>query len=428
MCNCNCNSSNKTALKAGAVKDVTYVSVEAAAAAAANQAMLAYCQNTFSVGGVMLDGTGKVLNAIHNNVVMNNKTNDPTAHGERQLIDWYYAQIAQGVELPPPSEITIVTSLDPCCMCTGSIITGGFNVISAAFDTYSGINYDTLADFPSLSDDLAVVAQETFSYPAVNGDNCFSRPASSAPVAEFFTQDVIDVQTLALCESIFDATLTQVKASINSDLPPDQLKDIKALPTDDPIVVALQAIYPDALQYTAPSRGAPDAGLAPFLIEAANTDIALGGKGNSVAFLDYFGNLLLCLSGNEKASLIQTAFLLVTRNYAQLRYNLRDSLGDEKVLPYLGHPKYGTFVFSHGPDESSHSLIELGAYGSTMEGALPEENPNSFQYGVPTIAQTELDAYCQKLPPLYSSEIKVHPQQVVDQGLIDALEAGLPTV
>ena len=83
MCNCNCNSSNKTALKAGVVKDVTYVSVEAAAAAAANQAMLAYCQNTFSVGGVMLDGTGKVLNAIHNNVVMNNKTNDPTAHGER---------------------------------------------------------------------------------------------------------------------------------------------------------------------------------------------------------------------------------------------------------------------------------------------------------------------------------------------------------
>ena len=422
MCNCNCNSQKATAVKA------TYSTVEAAAAAAADQAMLAYCQNTFSVGGVMLDASGNVLNAIHNNVVIDNKTNDPTAHGERQLIDWYYDQIAQGIEMPAPSDITIVTSLDPCCMCTGSIITGGFKVISAAFDTYSGINYDTRADFPSLTPELALVAQDTFSYPAVNGDNCFSRPASSAPVPAFFTEDVINVQTLALCESIFDATLTQVKESINSDLPPDQLKNIKELPSDDPIVVALKAIYPDALQYTAPTRGAPNAGLAPFMINAANTDIAQGGKGNSVAFLDYFGNLLLCLSGNEKASLIQTAFLLVTRNYAQLRYNLRNSQGDEKVLPYLGHPKYGTFVFSHGPDESSHSLIELGAYGSTMEGALPAENPDSFQYGVPTITQAELDAYCQKLPPLYSSEIQVHPQQVLDQGLIDALTSGLPTV
>lgn len=191
-------------------------------------------------------------------------------------------------------------------------------------------------------------------------------------------------------------------------------------------MTALKAIYPDALSYTAPSLGQPDEGLAPYLIAAANQDIAQGGKGNAVAFLDYFGNLLLCLPGNEKASLIQTAFLLVTRNYAQLRYNLRSSLSDEEVLPYLAHPKYGTFVFAHGPDKTSHSLIELGAYGSTMEGALPPENPDSFQYGVPTIAQADLDAYCQTLPPLYSQEIQVHPQQVTNSDLINALIAGLP--
>lgn len=422
MCNCNCNSLKATAVKTGE----TYVTVEAAATAAAEQALVAYCQNTFSVGGVMLDASGNVLNAINNNVVVDNKTSDPTAHGERQLIDWYYAQIEAGVNIPPPSDITIVTSLDPCCMCTGSIITGGFKVISAAFDTYSGINWDTKADFPTLADGLAVVAQNTFSYPAVNGNNCFTRDASSAPVPAFFTDAVMDNQTVALCETAFDATLTQVKESINTDLTPDKLRNIKDLPSDSRIVTALKAIYPDALRYTAPSLGQPDEGLAPYLIAAANQDIAQGGKGNAVAFLDYFGNLLLCLPGNEKASLIQTAFLLVTRNYAQLRFNLRSSLSDEEVLPYLAHPKYGTFVFAHGPDKTSHSLIELGAYGSTMEGALPPENPNSFQYGVPTIAQADLDDYCQTLPPLYSQEIQVHPQQVTNSDLINALIAGLP--
>lgn len=422
MCNCNCNSLKATAVKAGE----KYVTVEGAAAAAADQALVAYCQNTFSVGGVMLDASGNVLNAINNNVVVDNKTSDPTAHGERQLIDWYYAQIEAGVNMPPPSDITIVTSLDPCCMCTGSIITGGFKVISAAFDTYSGINWDTKADFPTLAGGLAVVAQNTFSYPAVNGNNCFTRDASSAPVPAFFTDAVMDNQTVALCETAFDATLTQVKASINTDLTPEQLKNIKDLPVDNPVVVALKAIYPDALSYTAPSRGQPDEGLAPYLIAAANQDIAQGGTGNAVAFLDYYGNLLMCLPGNEKASLIQTAFLLVTRNYAQLRYNLRSNLSDDEVLPYLGHPKYGTFVFAHGPDESSHSLIELGAYGSTMEGALPPENPNSFQYGVASISDAELAAYCQKLPPLYSSEIQVNPQQVTNISLISALIAGLP--
>lgn len=422
MCNCNCNSLKATAVKTGE----TYVTVEAAATAAAEQALVAYCQNTFSVGGVMLDASGNVLNAINNNVVVDNKTSDPTAHGERQLIDWYYAQIAAGIDMPPPSDITIVTSLDPCCMCTGSIITGGFKVISAAFDTYSGINWDTKADFPTLADGLAVVAQNTFSYPAVNGNNCFTRDASSAPVPAFFTDAVMDNQTVALCETAFDATLTQVKASINTDLTPDHFRNIKDLPTDSRIVTALKALYPDALSYTAPSLGQPDEGLAPYLIAAANQDIAQGGKGNAVAFLDYFGNLLLCLSGNEKASLIQTAFLMVTRNYAQLRFNLRSSLSDEEVLPYLAHPKYGTFVFAHGPDKSSHSLIELGAYGSTMEGALPPENPDSFQYGVPTIAQADLDDYCQTLPPLYSQEIQVHPQQVTNSDLINALIAGLP--
>jgi cytosine deaminase len=95
-------------------------------------------------------------------------------------------------------------------------------------------------------------------------------------------------------------------------------------------------------------------------------------------------------------------------------------------LQYFGHPKYGTFVLTLGQDTSASSLIDLGAYGSTMEEALPAENPWSLQYVVPSIPQSALTAYCQALPPLYSQSIGVMPRQVSDQSLIDAVTEGLP--
>lgn len=419
MESCNCSKKGATPLSQ------RYSTVEGAVNEAANQAVHAYCQGTFSVGGVMLDNAGNVLNAIHNNVVKDDMTLDPTAHGERQLIDWYYEQIAQGVLLPAPENITIVTSLDPCCMCSGSILTGGFNVVSAAFDTFSGINYDTQADFPSLVETLRTQAQTTFSYPEVAGDSCFSRPASSAPVPDFFNQKVIAQNTQALCLSLFDATLTTVQDTVNKDLPADQLIDPITLDASDPIILALQAIYPQALRYKAPALGKPDVGLAQFLLDAAATDLAQGGAGSSVALLDYFGNLLMCLPGNQASSPVQTPFMLTTRAYAQLRHQLYQTEG-ERVLKYLGHPKYGTFVLTLGHNTTSTSLIDLGAYGSTMEETLPAENPHSLQYVVPTIAQADLTAYCETLPPLYSQSIGVYPQQVSDQQLIDAVTAGLP--
>lgn len=403
----------------------TYELLEDAVNEAANQAVRAYCQGTFSVGGVMLDKSGNVLNALHNNVVEDGMTFDPTAHGERQLIDWYYDQISSGALLPPPEEITIVTSLDPCCMCSGSILSSGFNVVSAAFDTFSGIDYDTLAHFPSLDPALRPVAQATFSYPEVSGDSCFARPATSAPLPAFFSQTVINQNTQALCLSLFEATLSGVQDTVNNDLPPDLLIDPATLAPDDPLVIALRDIYPQALTYKAPSLGTPDAGLAPYLLEAAAIDAERGGKGSSVAFLDYFGNLMLCLPGNQVHSPVQTPFMLTTRSWAQLRHQLYQQEGD-RVLQYFGHPKYGTFVLTLGQDTAASSLIDLGAYGSTMEEALPAENPWSLQYVVPSIPQSALTAYCQTLPPLYSQSIGVMPRQVSDRALIDAVTEGLP--
>jgi cytosine deaminase len=93
----------------------------------------------------------------------------------------------------------------------------------------------------------------------------------------------------------------------------------------------------------------------------------------------------------------------------------------ETVRRYLAHPKEGTFVFARGPDAGAQSFMDLGAYGSTMEGPLPANNPAQFQYVLPRIAESELRAQCESMPPLYRDTIRIRPTQVDDRALVAAL-------
>ncbi|HWW73021.1 MAG TPA: nucleoside deaminase, partial [Duganella sp.] len=164
--------------------------------------------------------------------------------------------------------------------------------------------------------------------------------------------------------------------------------------------------------------------LAPFLARAMGRDREHGGDGDAVALLDSFGNLLLCMPGRMSQSGIRSAFMETTRAYAQLRYQLMAGAAPERrdeVRRYLGHPKDGTFVFARGPDAGAASFMDLGAYGSTMEGPLPAHNPAQLQYVAPAIAPAELAAICAAMPPLYSGIIRIDPTQVADRSLIDAL-------
>lgn len=397
------------------------IDVQAAVTIAAGEAMLAKTQGTFGVGGVLIDASGTVLHSLHNNVVRHGLIADPTAHGERQLIDWYFAERAAGRTLPPPGELTIVTSLDPCCMCTGAILQAGFNVAVAALDPKAGINYDGSAGFPALPPGLRAQASRSFSYPAVLGASVYARAASGAPLKSFFIGKTVAEQTQALCSLVFESTASAVSEFLHATQ--SAPLDPALLPDDHPIVAALRTIYPDALRYRAAPH-APDAGLAPFLRAAMEEDRDHGGAGNAVALLDGFGNLLLCCAGREALSPIRTPFMECTRRYAQLRYALMldapAPLQDE-VRSYLGHPKEGTFVFAVGPDDGAASVMTLGAYGSTMEGALPEDNPAQLQYVRAAITEDALHALCAALPPLYSSTIAIRPVQVADGALVAAL-------
>lgn len=399
------------------------IDVQAAVALAASQAIAAKTQGTFGVGGLLLDARGGVLKALPNNVVCDGLIFDPTAHGERQLIDWYFAERARGTALPPPEEVTIVTSLDPCAMCTGAILAAGFNVVVAAIDPKAGINHDARFDFASLPEGLREQAAARFFYPAVLGSTVFARESAGAAPRSLFIGKTIAEPTQALCSLAFEATNDKVLALLNADLPREDLRDPATLDPRHAIIRKLKILYPDALAYRCQPQQ-PDAGLAPFLKSAMQQDLAMGGEGDAVALLDSFGNLLLCAPGRRSQSPICTAFMECTRRYAQLRYKLMEGAiagTRDETLRYLAHPRHGTFVFARGPDLSAASFMNLGAYGSTMEGPLPAHNPRQFQYVLPAQPQASLDAICAAMPPLYRDTIRIAPRQVAEQALVAAL-------
>ncbi len=96
----------------------------------------------------------------------------------------------------------------------------------------------------------------------------------------------------------------------------------------------------------------------------------------------------------------------VTRSYAITRFGLMDNEATrQQATKYLTHPKFGTFVFLYAPNPSdATTIMTLGAYGSTMEGPVPEIFPSNFQYYHPPLEGTveELRSIIMNLPPFYT--------------------------
>jgi cytosine deaminase len=398
----------------------------------ANQALFASLQETFAVGGAIIENkTGNVVMEMHNNVLKPPNPGsgegfslyDPTAHGERQLVDWYFNNRSR-LGLPPPSAMTIVTTLDPCAMCAGALLTGGFNVAVSAIDTYAGINYDRKFDFPTLPPALRGAAQRTWGYYAV--DAPFSRPyvGGGTPV---FSGGKVDAVTFDYTLVVFESSVGTIRtASSSGGLEPRNMSNPVNLGASSPVRQALSAMYPGALTVASKDPRFPGVELAqPLLVAAANAK-AKGAVYNSVALLDPFGNLLICAGGVENISPIRTAFLELTRNYAELRYRLMNSSSSAiraEALSNLTHARYCTFVHLTMPDpRTSQGVMTFGAYGSTMEGPIPRVFPSSFQYAqLPSgVGEFEVAQRAAVLPPFYTNDVGVSPQRVLDPALIAA--------
>jgi len=349
---------------------------------------------------------------------------DPTAHGERQLVDWYYENVA-ALNLPTPGQLTIVTTLDPCAMCAGALLTAGFNVAVSAIDTYAGVNYNSEFNFPSLPPQIRQQAQNTWGYYAVGDPVNRAYQGSKSPV---FAGQTINSRAYYLTGSIFDASVNTVReASNNSGVEPSKLKNPATLPANSPVRKALSRLSPYALTVQSANPRDPGAELAPPLLKTAQQASVF----NSVALLDPFGNLLVCLGGVENESPIRTAFMETTRGYAVMRWTLMndpDPQVREQAEQYLTHPKYGTFVFLYAPDPTTaQAVMTLGAYGSTMEGPVPQSYPSNLQYVLlpGNTTPQALSILAQDLPPFYTQSVQVAPAQVLSQDLINAVKNGV---
>lgn len=405
------------------------VDADAAASVVLEQAMQASSQGTFAVGGAIIENaTGRVIQVMHNNVLrplqnpiinidlaIKNFTYDPTAHGERQLVSWYYEN-RDKQNLPEPSELTIVTTLDPCAMCAGALLTAGFNVGVVAIDDFAGINYDTKFIFNDLPEKLNSLAKSKFGYYACgykDDPSKYKREYVGSPNV-VFKDTVVSGQRLMGCDAIFQASVGNVRnSSSSSGLAPDKLLNPATLPCDSQLKRKYQQICSDAFKLAVPPR-LPNTQLLELLKKTKNTK---PGAKNAVALLDPFGNLVLCMADSFDISPVHTAFMNVTRSYAIARFELMDDKETQQdAINYLTHPKYGTFVFLYAPNPGeATTIMMLGAYGSTMEGPIPQIFPANFQYYYPPedgSSIQQLRSVIMNLPPFYTQIVQISAMEV----------------
>lgn len=184
------------------------------------------------------------------------------------------------------------------------------------------------------------------------------------------------------------------------------------LPEDHPVKTKLREVFPESLALTLSEPGRPNMLIAPYIHDAQADDILNGGNGDVALVFDNFGNLILCLPGNISDSPILTPWMRCTREYHRIRYELINEEVEDSEK-YMVSLKYGLILMLRCPNDSYRDLVDIGAYGSTMEGPLPELIWDNLQYIQPSTLM-DINAYLEGMPPFYSQLVQMKMWQVED--------------
>ena len=396
-----------------------------AASLVLSMAQEADSQGTFGVGGAIIENdTGRVIMAMHNKVLqplgnglgqLSNKIyiSDPTAHGERQLVYWYYENKA-ALNLPEPSALTIVTSLDPCAMCAGTLMTSGFNVAIVAYDDFAGVNWDMRADFPGYPTTIQNKLQKYFGYYAVQGGRSYSGGSGI-----LYSNTAVTKSNADSCAAVFNDNVQRIRDASNASGldprdPSNQMVDPSILSSSSAFRTNYLSAFPDAFKIRLANYRRPDIVLKTYLQNLVQQNV---GAKNAVAFIDYHGNLLMASADRFDISPVATAFMTTVQNYSKLRFALVNNPETTALAQKsLSNPKYGTFVFLYAPDGfSTNTLKDMGAYGSSMEGSIPVTSPSNFQfYEDPQVGTfADLKTLISAMPPLYGPAlVNISPERV----------------
>jgi cytosine deaminase len=300
---------------------------------------------TFGVGGVLADDAGRVVAEATNAVIARGRVDDPTAHVERQLVDWYFADGPRDVV---PGALTIVTSLEPCMMCTGSILRAGFRCVALTDDEAAGVGIRR--GLPTLSAPLRTRAQSCFGSAGVHGRRAFvgagaERFRSAARTADF---------EAAL--RAFDTTWESVRsitAGTSGVAVVDAFADVPIEPDARSVWIADGATH-DARDLS--SIAAP-----------------LRGDGCAAGLADADGRLVYVAAGCTARSPIRTAVMECLRGFTRMRARVERGIAHEVA------PSDLTLLVT-GPFRSEEeAVIALGAAGSFVEAPLAPGRPPFVQ-------------------------------------------------
>ena len=326
---------------------------------------------------------------------------DYTAHGETGLVGWYLDNRKQ-LGLPDPGDLTIITSLDPCAMCTGSIITAGFNAAVVAYDPTGGMNVSQDGRYRSLTPGLRGRALDSFGFYAVQGEREYFG-AAQIPFRDTFVSE----ESAAACRDVF-FTPSSVE-SLDNVVPLPQVVNPATLSPQHPLRVAMAREWPDSFSVMVAEPTKPSRDLKVYLEKLVSS---VPGATNAVAFVDMFGNLITAKADAPGRVPFHTAFMNTTQSYARTRYKLfNDPITHEGANDSLTSPVNGSFIWLYAPNPGTASTLkDLGAFGATMGHRAPGgfqffEEPRIGSYG-------DLLEQIALLPPFYTQSVDISPLPV----------------
>jgi len=298
------------------------------------------------------------------------------------------------------------------------LLVAGFNVAIIAVDDFAGINYDSKFDFHTLPKPLRSLAKKKFGYYACGIPNKDPKKyvrkhfgSKSLP----FMDDTVSAKNLMGCTTTFVNSVRYVESVSNlfSDTNMNKIEDSFNLPDDSAIKEKFRQIYDKAFTIKTNNPRYPDSTIVDEMrLVASNTE----GDGNAVAFIDPFGNLVLCQSGAEKISPVRTAFMDVIQNYSKIRWSLINNDTTRDIAEKsLAHPRYGTFLFLYAPDpNAATTIMDLGAYSFMMYRSISENYPTNLQCVNPPKNGTvsDLISLISNLPPFYTTQVGLSVSQI----------------
>jgi tRNA(Arg) A34 adenosine deaminase TadA len=351
---------------------------EEAAVRVAALAETAAKSGTFGVGGILIDHAGQVWADATNAVISEGLVSDPTAHAERQLIDWYHA-VGRQLGLPSPSSLTIVTSLEPCAMCTAAILRGGFSAVAVAEDPESGV-----LGSHSTQSVLGTIAKRLRMFPVAG--------LRSSIVAETCLKGEVTRASYERCKTAFAHSLKMTRDLIGGEYEAgaktsrkqtqairklvhtrhlERVYGLQKLERVGPMAARMHLLNVDPNELLERLR-ACGADL-PATLRALPDESVLGvGKFQSAGLRQLLSNARSCLVdsigrilviADEGPGPIRDSVLELIRGYTALRRHVFKDTGSQ-ALP---HPRTCSILKVSAPTSFDEAFLQFGAAGSFLE-------------------------------------------------------------